>query len=248
MKLPQFNEEDFKLIYEKYHFEFAKMQYSKNFDYYLSGLKRANLIEDRKNEKVLDLACGCGNWSFAFAKYSKEVIGVDISCERLLIAEKVREMNNFHNVKFMGMSGEKLKFPDCSFDVVFCYSAFWMMNEKKAIREIYRVLAPGGIIYISLNDLGWFLERIFIWGKKKEYKKSVKHLLNIIRTFIVRTTGIYSSRSTYNSFNHIYKLLKSNNFINIEKIDDSLTLGTRSDTYFGFRKSFEIQAIKKNDK
>lgn len=53
---------------------------------------------------------------------------------------------------------EQLPFGDESFDVVLCYSAHQYMDIRRAIREMARVLVPGGQIQIIGATIGTFLE------------------------------------------------------------------------------------------
>ncbi|HBA89281.1 MAG TPA: hypothetical protein DCZ75_15235 [Geobacter sp.] len=106
----------------------------------------------REDQSVLDLGCGAGRTTFHIKKVTERVIGVDLS--EVLIASA---QANHPGVDFRVMDAGDLKFADGSFDVVvfsnngLCYVH---PEEKrlKAIREIRRVLKPGGIyIFSSFN-------------------------------------------------------------------------------------------------
>ena len=51
---------------------------------------------------------------------------------------------------------EKIALPDASYDCVVCSHVLEHVDDKKALREIYRVLKPGGVALIMLPVIeGW---------------------------------------------------------------------------------------------
>lgn len=113
------------------------------------------LIEDNQpwsGNEVLDLACGTGVVTKELARSVSpdgSVIALDINGQMLDIARsKCAEWNN--HIKYIEGSCESLDIADCSLDVVVCQQGFqFFPNKNNAAHEIYRVLKPGGRIYIS---------------------------------------------------------------------------------------------------
>lgn len=102
--------------------------------------------------KILDVGCGPGTISTGFAKHVPDggVTGVDIT-------QEVLDQAWFHvnqqspkpsNISFeVGNVLEGLKFPDASFDVVFCNMVLVHTPEPViALREMKRVCKPGGFV------------------------------------------------------------------------------------------------------
>jgi len=110
-------------------------------------------------EKVLDLACGNGYCTVYFSQWAKEIIGADYS-EALIEAAK-KLVKNFpdkdvqikDNIKFEVASALELPYPDKYFDVVVAQRLLVNLPDeelqKKAVKEIYRVLKPEGIYIFS---------------------------------------------------------------------------------------------------
>lgn len=100
-----------------------------------------------KGQKILDVGCGYGAFSFEIAKKGGQVIGVD-SCEQSL---KIAKKYHSHSgTKFVKMNAEKLSFSDASFDLVIMFDVLeHVTNPEKAIDESWRVLKKKGFLYVE---------------------------------------------------------------------------------------------------
>ena len=102
--------------------------------------------------EVLDIACGTGDFSIAMAKTipSVRVTSLDISEGMLAVMrEKVEAQHLGDSISIMPGDGERLPFEDASFDCVTI--AFGIRNfesREKGLREMLRVLRPGGRLVI----------------------------------------------------------------------------------------------------
>ena len=95
-------------------------------------------------DRVLDVACGPGNFSrdFALASGNGLVVGVDASQTMLEVA--VRD-NPMGNLAYLRGDARDLPFGAESFDAVCCFAALYLIEEPlRALTEMVRVLAPGG--------------------------------------------------------------------------------------------------------
>lgn len=111
------------------------------------------LISVTKPQKVLDIACGTGDFSLQIAVQSHPdtlVTGLDLSRGMLDVMEKKISVAGLSNkVKTIQGNCETLPFDDNVFDVVTI--AFGIRNverRKAALTEILRVLRPGGTLLI----------------------------------------------------------------------------------------------------
>ncbi len=102
------------------------------------------MLSIEPGDRVLDVACGPGNFTrdFALAAGDGLVVGIDASVPMLDVA--VRDTDGA-NVAYLRGDACALPFRDKSFDAVCCFAALYLIEEPmRALAEIVRVLAPGG--------------------------------------------------------------------------------------------------------
>ncbi|HEA83726.1 MAG TPA: class I SAM-dependent methyltransferase [Thermodesulfobacterium geofontis] len=103
----------------------------------------------------LDLGCGTGNYTLELHKKGFEVIGLDSSKEMLKVARK-----KVPELLFINGDAYFLPFKDQVFNLVVSITMFEFIKEPtKVMKEIYRVLKPGGEVLIgTMNGRSlWFL-------------------------------------------------------------------------------------------
>jgi ubiquinone/menaquinone biosynthesis C-methylase UbiE len=98
---------------------------------------------------VLDLGCGAGHASFVAAQQVANVTAYDLSSQMLEVVSQAARDKDLNNITTQQGYAESLPFPDESFDIVISrYSAHHWHDVGLALREIKRVLKPGGIFII----------------------------------------------------------------------------------------------------
>ncbi len=117
-----------------------------NFQYVIDRLKIA------KRMKVLDAGCGVGGGSTYIAqKTGAKVVGISISPTQIDEAKKHainRAVDN--NTEFWVMDYTETTFPDNYFDVVFgIESVCYAYPKSRFLKEVYRILKPGGKLMIT---------------------------------------------------------------------------------------------------
>jgi len=114
-------------------------------------------------EQVLDIACGTGLVSFEAARAvgpDGHVLGIDLSGRMVDAAERRAREVKLLNCSFARMDAETLALPDASFDVVLCaLGLMYMPVPEQALREMRRVLRPGGRVSLAVwgerSKCGW---------------------------------------------------------------------------------------------
>lgn len=119
--------------------------------------RQVRLILERPDALVLDLCCGTGDLAFALAHAGRaRIIGADFAHTMLLRARaKSASLAGADGavaattMPFFEADALRLPFADASFDLVTSAFGFRnLANYEAGLREIYRVLKPGGTIAI----------------------------------------------------------------------------------------------------
>lgn len=114
----------------------------------------AAIMQLRSGERVLDIATGTGTAAIAAAKLvgpSGAVVATDFVAEWEPHVLATAAEAGVSNVTFAVMPAQALALPDASFDVVLCQFGIMLMTERlQALREMRRVLRPGGRLGIAV--------------------------------------------------------------------------------------------------
>jgi SAM-dependent methyltransferase len=109
----------------------------------LARLERA-LGRSIRGLRLLNLACGTGGFNVAAEAAGAIAWGVDVDPDAVAIATA-----RARRARITRAAAESLPFRDASFDVVYCVSTLEHVADRtKTLREIARVLGPGGMLYL----------------------------------------------------------------------------------------------------
>jgi ubiquinone/menaquinone biosynthesis C-methylase UbiE len=116
---------------------------------------------------VLDIGCGAGHTTFAFAPYVQQIVGIDLSPGMLLEAQQNLQRRGLANVHFQQASVTALPFANEEFDLVTCrFVAHHFSSLSPALSEIRRVLKQEGqllavdVISPEPDNLAQFINHI----------------------------------------------------------------------------------------
>ncbi len=95
--------------------------------------------------RVLDCAAGTGEFSLAAAARAEAVLCTDLSLPMLDQARRKAKKRGMNNISFARRDVTALSDRDGSFDAVIAANVLHLLPEpEKAVRELWRVAAPGG--------------------------------------------------------------------------------------------------------
>jgi ubiquinone/menaquinone biosynthesis C-methylase UbiE len=125
------------------------------------GESLAEAADVRAGERVLDVAAGNGNATLAAARRFADVTSTDY-VPRLLDKGRERARAEDLSVRFQVADAEALPFDDGSFDVVLStFGVMFAPDQRRAAREMLRVLRPGGRVGLANWTPQGFIGRLF---------------------------------------------------------------------------------------
>ena len=132
------------------------------------------LLEPKAGMTILDLACGQGYFSRAWAEAGAKVIASDISKELVDIAIK----KGGKNISYHVAPAHKAEFCGTgSIDAVTCVLAIQNIeNLSETVAEIGRVLKVGGKAYLVLNHPAFRIPKRSEWGYDESAKVQYRRL------------------------------------------------------------------------
>jgi len=115
-----------------------------------------------KGLRVLEIGCGLGTDGAQFAQAGADYTGIDLTDAAIELAQKRFELFNLSGT-FQTDDAERLSFPNDSFDLVYSHGVLHHTPDiDAAIREIHRVLRPGGRAEVMLYHRNSYNYRVNI--------------------------------------------------------------------------------------
>ena len=148
---------------------------------------------DLSQRSILDVSCSTGLMPRAYAGHFAAVTGIDIDETAVAFA---RENNDLPNVSFRVMDALHTGFDDNSFDVVVCNQMYeHVPDAEQLLREIRRILVPGGVCYFGATNRLKVIETHY--GRLPFLSYLPKPLANLYLRLLGRGGRYYENLYTY---------------------------------------------------
>jgi ubiquinone/menaquinone biosynthesis C-methylase UbiE len=125
------------------------------------------LGEAPRDAHILDIGCGTGKLAHRLITHHRDarVFGIDLS--ESMIRASQHHIANEARIHLSVADSEHLPFASDTFDYVTCSNSFHHYPDQTAsLREMHRVLKPGGRLFLTDgyrdNLLGWLIYDIFV--------------------------------------------------------------------------------------
>lgn len=159
-------------------------------------------------KKILDVGGGTGRYGVKFAQEypHAKVYVTDILEESLAIARSLIKQMGVTNIEIRKEDVNLLSFPDDFFDVVFCDVVIQHLpNAKNAMQEMRRVLKPGGLLIVSVNNklnphtiYKFLAGKSYRYGYEKSYtRKELRDLFLEHQLDVIAVDGFYPAYGVY---------------------------------------------------
>lgn len=114
------------------------------------------IIPNLKEKKILDLGCGRGEFLTAMKAKGYDIVGIEPDLGKSAAIEKNKKENEIE-VEVITAPGEKIPFPEATFDLVYCSDVLEHCKDpRQLLQESYRVLKPQGQMYLTvINRFGF---------------------------------------------------------------------------------------------
>ena len=177
----------------------------------------ANLV---KNKRVLDIACGEGYGSEILAGLANEVAGVDIDEESIKLAINKYTLKT-KNLQFKCGTATTIPYNNEVFDIVVSFETIEHLDQNTQdlfLKEIKRVLVPGGILIMSTPDKKIYSDRYGSENKyhlhefyKTDFIDFIKQHFNNTSFFEQGYEVVSIISNTNNTYNHTIDICDINN-------------------------------------
>ena len=145
--------------------------------------------------RVLENGCGRGGLAHWLAQQQPALlVPADFSA---VAVRKARDFSRTSTARFLVADIMRLPHPTESFDLaISCETIEHVLDPAAAVRELARVLRPGGCLYLTtpnyLNLLGLYRMYMRLGGRKfREENQPINNFTTLIRTFWwLRTSGL----------------------------------------------------------
>jgi SAM-dependent methyltransferase len=109
------------------------------------------MLDVRPSDRILDVGSGDGFWTARFASHCRQIVGVEPDDTLRRLAARLHRSNN---LSYVSGVAESLPFPSAAFDKVVSVSCLeHFQDPTQGLREMIRVLKPGGRLAISVDSL-----------------------------------------------------------------------------------------------
>lgn len=139
---------------------------------------------------VLDVGCGGGQDLIPFADDGCRCVGVDVAQASGAWAN--RQFSTAcpgMNVRFLTAAAEHLPIADNTFDVVLCRVAIPYTDNRTALREIGRVLRPGGVLLLKTHTARYYVQKFFDGIRRGAPLFSIHALRVLVSGAVYHLTG-----------------------------------------------------------
>ena len=146
--------------------------------------------------KLIELGCGNGHFVNYLSDYGYNTIGTDKSKSEIELAQ-----NTFPTQNFEIQNVENLYYKDNSIEGFYMINVIHYVDQRKALKEIFRTLIPNGFLFIHFNL------SIVDSNNIVDYKQDRDEILSLIKDFKIVHKREFE-RIDFEPQKHTHKILE----------------------------------------
>lgn len=189
-----------------------------NIDEHLMELEIARTPHDSRwalpdlrasERRILDVGCGVGQALVALGCTDRRAVGMDVDEEA--IRHGIEHFGG--QIQYLLADARRIPMPAETFDLVFCRSALAYMQVIPALREMRRVLRPGGRLWVTLHTRAMAGRALRAALRARSPRRTVHALYVLLNGCLLRwlgTTLPYPTgrRESWQSPDHLARRLR----------------------------------------
>ena len=146
---------------------------------------------NRREVRVLDVACGPGNFTLEVAGAGFDTVGIDAYAGLVDLAREKRKAHHLANLAFRHADLTRGgTFPDASFDqVVNIHSLYVQPDPQRLLREVHRILKPGGrAVFVNFTRRVWLRSAVRDVKRREGTGAALRSLLWVLPNSVFEAT------------------------------------------------------------
>lgn len=178
----------------------GQKRYDKRFELF------KQLCQPKKDTLILEIGAGDGEFTKRLGKLNSHIIATDITPAVVNKGKQYFKNKQIKNVRFSLEDAERLSLKKETVNIVCGISILHHLNYQQALKEAYRVLKPGGLLFFSepnmFNPIIYLGLHIKFLRKRMEFSTNETALLKWKVTKILRILGY--SKYKVNNYDFLY--------------------------------------------
>jgi len=177
-------------------------------------------------KNCLEVGCGGGRQCVSLSRLgAASVIGVDFGEDSIQFATKMRKKLGLTNIEYKVANAYNLPFDDNQFDIVVSNGVFNILDRiDKALEETFRVLTPGGWMWLYVNGAGGMFNdimdtiKIIIEGTDRDRVFRLLRAFDLNEHKSIHLMDGYYATYIYNRWDDLVTLLEKIGFKDIKRM------------------------------
>lgn len=196
-----------------------------------SRFETNGIAGDVSGKRCLDIGCGGGRQCVCFSRLGADLaIGIDFGEANIRFACRMKKQLKIENITYQVADAENLPFGGNVFDIVSSNGVFHHLESMdRAVAETFRVLKPGGWMWLYVNGAGGMFHRIMDTMKVIMKDTDRDTVLDYLRQFrmnehkMYHLMDVFYATYKYTRWDDLAGLLRTTGFKRIRRLSGTIS-------------------------